>query len=34
MYKKVTKGNDPTVIPPDDYAERFFLAMKKYFAKV
>ena len=34
MYKKAKMGNDPTVIPPENYSERFIQAMKKYFIKV
>ena len=34
MYKKAKMGNDPTVIPPNQYGERFFNAMTKYFIKV
>ena len=33
-YKKLKSGKDPTVIPPEQYAERFVTAMKKYFIKV
>ncbi len=34
MYKKAKMGNDPTVIPPSHYGDRFFTAMTKYFIKV
>ncbi len=34
MYKKAKMGNDPTVIPPENYSERFISAMRKYFIKV
>ena len=31
-YKELTNKNEPTVIPPQEYANRFLLAMRKYFA--
>jgi len=34
IYKEIKSGKDPTVIPPQQYAERFTNAMHKYFSKV
>ena len=33
LYKEIKSGKDPTVIPPNSYAERFVSAMRKYFIK-
>jgi hypothetical protein len=34
LYKEIKSGKDPTVIPPQQYAERFVKAMRRYFAKL
>lgn len=34
FYKEFKSGRDPTVIPPNSYADRFIGAMKKYFLKI
>ena len=34
FYKQLRSGKEPTVIPPENYAERFISAMRKYFIKV
>ena len=34
IYKYIKSGKDPTVIPPQQYADRFVSAMHKYFACV
>jgi hypothetical protein len=31
LYKEVTLGRNPTVVPPNEYADRFIAAMKSYF---
>ena len=34
IYKELKSGGkNPTVIPPQQYSERFITAMKKYFVK-
>ena len=33
IYKEIKSGKDPTVVPPQQYADRFVRAMKRYFAK-
>lgn len=33
IYKKIVKGNNPTVVGPKHYQSRFFGAMKKYFLR-
>lgn len=33
IYKKIVKGNNPTVVEPKLYENRFFVALKKYFLR-
>ena len=33
IYKKMIKGNNPTVVDPKNYESRFFGALKKYFLR-
>jgi hypothetical protein len=33
IYKEFKFGKDPTVMPPQQYSERFILAMRKYFMR-
>ncbi|CAM6005661.1 unnamed protein product [Sphagnum balticum] len=33
IYKELKNGHEPTVVPPEIYADRFVAAMRRYFMK-